>query len=482
MVKSLKQKTIYGMIWNGTERFGSSFFLFISNLILARLLLPKDFGCIGMLMVFISLSDAIVDGGFGSALIQKKNTTQTDYSTVFYWNIALSIFLYIVLYLLSPLIANFYKISLLSDLLKVQGIILIINALFLIQQNVLKKQVAFKKIAKINLSGIIIGTCIGILFAFMKFGVWSLVIKSLTTSIVQCIGYWISNKWRPQWLFSWTSFTNLFNFGSFIFIGVIINTLYHNLLSLIIGKFFTADTLGYFTQAKKLLEIPRNSISSVIVNVSFPVFSEIQNDLVRVYNAARKSLKSLMFANIPLMILLLILAEPLITLLFTSKWDKSIPYFQVFCIYGILTSPIELNRQIINALGKSKKTFHIMVIQRGLGLILVFAGLYWGMKGILIGYVLAQLVGYIISAVISGKLMGYGLIKQCKDLLPIFCISLIAAIITSLFSMAISDIGYFGMLCLQFAIYVLIYISLSILFKIEGRETYYSLIKSIIHK
>lgn len=482
MAKSLKQQTVFGMIWNGVERLGSSILLFITNLILARLLSPEDFGSIGMLMVFISLSDAIVDGGFGSALIQKKDTTQTDYSTIFYWNVILSIFLYIVLYSSSTTIANFYGMPLLSSVLRVQGMILIINALFLTQQTLFKKQVAFKKIAKNDFSGIVIGTCAGIVSAYMGFGIWSLVIKTLTTAMMQCIAYWISSNWRPQLIFSWGSFAHLFKFGSFIFLAIIINVLYHNLLSLIIGKKFSSATLGYFAQAKKLEEIPRNSISLVVVNVSFPVFSQIQNDRIRVHNAARKSFKSLMYASVPLMVLLLVLAEPLVTLLFTSKWDKSIPYFQVLCVYGILTLPIELNREIMKALGESKKIFYIMIIQRGLGFILVITGLFWGMKGMLIGYVLSQFVGCIISAVMSGKLIGYGLIKQGSDILSVLCISLIAAIITALFPIIISNLGIFCMLCLQFAIYLFIYISLSVLFKIGGREVYFSFIKNSIRK
>jgi O-antigen/teichoic acid export membrane protein len=480
MTESLKQKTISGMIWNGIERCGSSLFLFLSNLILARLLSPDDFGCIGMLLVFISISDAIVDGGFGSALIQKKNPTQADYSTIFYWNIVLSVFLYAILYLLSPSIANFYEIPQLSNVLKVQGVILIINALILIQQNILKKQVAFKKITKINLSAIIAGTGVGILCAYSGYGVWSLVIKSLTTGGLQCLIYWVNNNWRPQWTFSWASFTSLFKFGSFIFLAVIINTLYINLLSLIIGKTFSAATLGYFTQARKLEDVPRSSISSVVTNVSFPIFSQIQDDVVRLTIAIRKCLKSMAFINFPLMLLLIVLAEPLITLLFTSKWYQSIPYFQALCVYGMFASNIELNRGLINALGKSKISFYVMVLQRSLGLILIVIGLYWGMKGMLSGYILSQCLSYIIAAIISGKLMGYGLIKQCRDYLPIFFLSIITAAATYSLPILFPCIHNIWMLCFQLVIYASMYVSLSILFKVEGAEPYYHFLKKIV--
>lgn len=478
MSKSLKDKAISGMIWNGIERFGSSLFLFISNIILARLLSPDDFGCIGMLLVFTSISEAIVDGGFGSALIQKKNPTPTDYSTVFYWNIVLSILLYAVLCFSSPFIAVFYKIPLLSDVLRVQGSILVINAFFLIQQNVLKKQIAFKKIAKINMSAIIAGTSVGILFAFLGFGVWSLVIKSIVTGIIQCIVYWICNNWRPQWLFSWSSFNSLFKFGSFIFLTNVVNTLFHNLLSLIIGKSFSAATLGYFTQAKKLEEIPRNTISAVVTNVSFSVFSQIQDDKARLCAVIRKCLKSMMYINVPTMMLLIVLADALITVLFTSKWEKATPYFQVLCIYGMFTSPIDLNRWVINAIGKSQMSFYIMIVQRLLGLILVVWGLHWGMKGILIGFVTSQFAGYIISAAILSKQVGYRLIKQCWDLIPILLLSSIIAVFVYIVPSFLSDISPIWVLSLQTIIFISMYLFLSIVFKVEGYEPYLSLLKS----
>lgn len=470
------------MLWNGVERFGSSFFLFISNLVLARLLSPDDFGCIGMLMVFISVSDAIIDGGFGSALIQKKDPTETDYSTVFYWNLILSLLLYLVLYFSAPAISRFYDIALLSDVLKVQGLILMINAFVLIQQNILRKQVAFKKLAKINLSAIVLGTVTGIIFAYLGFGVWSLVIKSLVTGLVQCIIYWLSSHWRPQWVFSWTSFRGLFKFGGFMFLTVIVNNLYHNFITLIIGKSFSAATLGYFTQAKKLEDVPRNSLSAVITNVTFPVFSHIQDDIERLLNAARKCTKSMAFLNFPLMMLLIVTAEPLFTLLFTDKWSQSVPYFQVLCVYGLILSPNELNDNIIRALGKSNISLYIMVIQRSIGIILILIGLLWGIKGMLLGYVLSQYISFAISANILGRLMGYGLFKQCKDCFSALLFAIIAAIVAWLGSLVMSNINYVLLMCLQCIIYAFIYLGLSKVFKVEGFEIYYKIIKNKLKK
>ena len=482
MPKTLRERTISGMIWNAMERFGGSLFLFISNLVLARLLSPDDFGCVGMLLVFISVSDAVVDGGFGSALIQKKNPTAIDYSTVFYWNILLSFFLYGILYLSSPIIADFYRIPLLSDVLKMQGIVLLFNAFTLVQQNVLKKQIAFKKIAKINLSAIVIGTCTGILFAFAGFGVWCLVIKSLTTALVQCIIYWTSSHWRPQWVFSWVSFKSLFRFGSFVFFTSIVNTLYANIISLIIGKSFSAITLGYYTQARKLEDIPRQSLSAVVQNVTFPVFSQMQDNLNQLREAMRKCLKALAFITFPLMLLMFIIAEPLFLLLFTEKWRPSVPYFQILCMYGYIMVIIELNGNVLKSLGEGKFFLLARTLQKVIGILLVLGGLKWGMKGLLAGYVLSQYVGFIILTTVSGRVIQYGTLQQMKDLFPIFIISITTAAITYFLTSLLSGAHYLILLAFGIVVYIVIYLISAKVLHLESFKLFSQILKNKIYE
>lgn len=478
MGKALKDKTIYGMFWNTLERFGSSLFLFLTNLILSRMLSPSDFGCIGMLLVFVSLSEAIVDGGFGSALIHKKNPSQKDYSTIFYWNILLAFLLYLVLYFSSSIIADFYHVELLTDILKVQGVILIINAFSLIQKNILVKQISFKRVAKINLFGVFVGSIVGIVFAYLGFGVWSLVIKSLSTAVLQCITYWVINRWRPYWIFSWDSFVELFQYGSFLFLTVVFNALYHNVLSLVIGRSFSPSALGYFTQAKKMEDIPRSSISSVVTSVSFPVFSEMKDDKNRLRNAVQSCLKSVMFINLPIMLILIVVAKPLILLLFTEKWEQSIPCFQALCVYGIFYTPNELNRGVTKAIGKSKITLLILMLQRTLGLSLVFSGLYWGMKGLLVGYVFSEILCYIISAAVTGKFIQYGIWQQLKSFIPIFCISLLAAFLSYLLIYLPLNLGYSLLIFLHVITFCISYISFALIFRIQGIEPYIYMLKT----
>ena len=267
MAISLKQQTISGMIWSFLQRFGSMGVSFISNIIFARLLTPDDYGCIGMLTIFIALSNTFIDGGFGSALIQKKRPTQEDYSTIFYWNVFLSIVLYAILFLCAPLIADFYNIEILSKILQVEGIILIINALGIIQNNQLRKQLKFKSIAHITLTASIVSVIVAIVMAYMGYGVWSLVAQQIVLSFVSTLLYWIHGSWRPSRTFSARSFKELFGFGSFILLSSLLNAFCNNLNGLLIGKFFNASSMGYFTQAKKLEDVFSSSIETVVGQV-----------------------------------------------------------------------------------------------------------------------------------------------------------------------------------------------------------------------
>lgn len=461
MAESLKQKTISGMIWNATERFGSSLLLFISNLILARLLTPDDFGCIGMLLVFISVSEAIIDGGFGSALIQKKNPTKEDYSTVFYWNLTLSLFLYVSLFMLAPQIAVFYDIPLLCKVLRIEGIVLVVNSLYLVQQNILKKEIRFREIARCNLGAVVFGTIVGIWMAYMGYGIWSLVMKILVTSVTKCIAYWMTGKWKPQFLFTKTSFFNLFSFGSFMFLNTMINNIYQNMLSLFIGKNFSAASLGYFSQARKMEDIPRDSLSAVINNVTFPIFSQLQDDKDQLRSAARKCLALLTYMGFPLMMLMISISSPLILLLFTSKWQQTIPYFQILCLHGLIYIPFSVNVNIIQSLGKSKLLFYIMLTQGLLGISMAFSGAYFGVKGVLAGFVMSAYISYFIISVYCGRLIGYGIRKQLKDVLQSFSIASISFLATRVCHFFIGEFPHFVELIILSVVYLSCFLGLS---------------------
>lgn len=417
------------MMWNAVERFGSTFFLFLSNLVLARLLMPSDFGTVAMLMVFISISETIVDAGFGSALIQKKDVDEKDYSTVFIWNIFFSLFLYSILYICSPFIANFYNDSLLCNILRVQGIVIILNSFIIVQIAKLKKELNFRLIAKINLFSVVVGTIAAIICAFYGMGVWSLVVKMVLQSLIQVISYnWIVRKvFSIQ--FNFDRFLSMFKFGIFIFLNRLLNTLFNNIMTLIIGKFFSSSTLGYYNQGKKLEDLPRGTISSIIYNVAFSAFSIIKDDKERLCKSASSCMRCLALISTPVMMFAFIVAEPLIIVLYGEKWIPSVLYFRILCIGSLVTSPLELNSEIINSIGKSKMSFNIRMFQRTIGTILMLFGVSFGMKGLLIAYVIGQLLSFFLSSLFTGKYVGYGFVIQIKDIVPFLLFSIVASII-----------------------------------------------------
>ena len=320
MAESLKQKTISGMLWSGIQRFGTMGIAFISNIVLARLLSPDDYGCIGMLAIFITVSNTFVDGGFGSALIQKKEPTQRDYSTIFWWNLFLSIVIYGILYLGAPFISQFYRIPLLSQVLRVQGVILIINALNIIQSNQLRKRLNFRKLAVINIISQLVGVCVAIVTAWHGWGVWALVAQQIVASSMTSILLWTLNRWLPDVAFSMESFRQLVGFGSFILCSNLINNICDNIQGLLIGKFFNSSSLGLYTQARKLEEVATTSISNVVNQVAYPVLAEKQADNNAMIRVLKRFIIFIAFVVFPLMFLLILIAEPLILVLYSAKW------------------------------------------------------------------------------------------------------------------------------------------------------------------
>ena len=264
MPENLKEKTIAGMLWSSVGRLGTMLINFLSNLVLARLLMPDDFGCIAMLYVFIAVSAIFVNGGLGSALIKRKNPTHLDYTTVFYWNLAVSLIFYLLLFFTAPAIARFYAMPQLSAVLRVQSLTLLIQAFAIVQATQLQKQLIFRELSIRNLIAAIIGTVIGIAMAFWGYGVWSLVASSLCSAVASVLLLWRMSSWRPTWEFSWKSLGSLFSFGGLMLLSSLVETIYVNIQRLIIGKMFTASDLGYYNQAKKLEEVPTTTLSTIV--------------------------------------------------------------------------------------------------------------------------------------------------------------------------------------------------------------------------
>ncbi len=468
MASDLKKKTLSGMIWSFVQRFGTMAISFVSNIVLARLLTPDDYGTIGMLMIFIAVANTFVDGGFGSALIQKKEPTQEDYSTIFWWNMFLSIVLYGLLFLGAPAIARFYNLPLLCDVLRVQGIVLIINALSIIQQNQLRKQLKFKRLATVTVISAILSAGTAIILAYIGWGVWALVAQQLMLSGFTAIQLWVLNKWYPLLIFSKETFKQLFGFGGFILASNLINTFFNKLQELIIGKIFNASTLGYYTQAVKLEEVISKSIASVVDQVSYPILAEVQKDNNSLKNIIYKFSSIIAFVTTPLMFILIISARTIILILYSEKWLPSAEYFQILCYAGIAICLQGISYYAVASKGKSNEIFKWTIIKRILGAILVIIGtIYGGMIGLLWGFCASAWLLLFVNQYLVSKYIGYTLYQQYKDLLPIYIISFATFIITNA-TVNIINVDIYLNGIIGAIIYIILYIGCAYTFKIQA--------------
>lgn len=425
MTHSLGHKAVSGAIWASINRFGSMSMQFVVNIILARLLLPADFGMIGMLTIFIAISQTLIDGGFGSALIQKKNPTQKDYSTIFFWNLFFSGILYLILFLCAPLIAKFYSMPNLSSILRVLALSLILSGIVSIQKVRLQKELAFKIIAVVDLISYALTALIAIYLADRGLGAWSLVIMQLAYIALSIIMLSFITHWKPSLYFSKTSLKELFGFGGFIMAANILQTVCSNVQGLIIGKRFSATQMGYFSQAYKLDLVTSYSIPQVIVQVMYPIYSSIQDDKARLNSIVLMNMRVIAFIVFPILSILILSAEPLITLLYGEKWLPSVPYFRILCVGGFFVCLQNLNYYAVAAVGKSKSLFKWSFYKWGFLLVALLIGMNFGMYGILWGMVLSNLNIFLTNAFLSSKHTGLTFTNQIYTIFPIFLISII---------------------------------------------------------
>lgn len=478
MSDSLKEKAIAGMLWSSVGRIGTIFINFLSNLILARLLMPDDFGCIAMLYVFIAVSSIFVNGGLAMALIQRKNPTHIDYTTAFYWNIVVSLIFYLLLFFSAPAIARFYEMPLLSAVLRVQSLTMLIQSFSIVHTAQMQKQLRFRELSIQNLTGAIVGTVIGIVMAFCGFGVWSLVASAVSSTIVMVLMIWHMNTWRPTWGFSWQSLKSLFSFGVLMLFSSLVETVYTNLQRLIIGKMFTPRDLGYYNQAEKLEEVPSTTLSTIVNEVSFPVFSQLQDEHDRLILALKKNIKAVAFLNFPIMTLLIVIAHPLITFLYSTKWEPSVPYFQVLCLYGLLFTLTTLNSSIVKSLGRGLLFFILQFATRLMGVGMIVVGVKTGgIMGMMWAIAFFGLVCYIINTIVVGKLVGYGFFRQFIDCFP--CLLTTALAFGSAWLCGrLWNINEYGLMLVQIALFTIVYLSVSYLFKLEALNIYRDIVKS----
>ncbi|MEJ2491639.1 MAG: MOP flippase family protein [Desulfuromonadales bacterium] len=428
MSSELKQKTVSGLFWSLVDNFATYGLAFVIGVILARLLTPSEFGLIGMIMIFIALSRSVIDSGFSQALIRKKECSETDYSTVFYFNLAAGAILFGVLFWVAPYISSFFNEPRLTSLVRVLGVVLVIDALTIIQRTILTRRLDFKLQTKISVVASLVSGAIAIIMAYRGFGVWSLVARQVSQSAFHSLLLWFWNQWRPVWGFSKDSFRELFSFGSKLLVSGLIDTAYRNIYYLVIGKYFSATELGYFTRAEQFKNLPSQNLSGVISRVSFPVLASIQDDLTRLKDYYRKLIRSTMFLTFVLMLGLSAVAKPTILVLIGEKWRPSIIYLQMLCFVGMFYPLNALNLNMLKVKGRSDLFLRLEVIKKVLAVPTIIAGILWGIKVMIAGMMVNAVIAYYLNSYWSGQMIGYPLRDQVKDILPSFLIAVFISV------------------------------------------------------
>ena len=464
---SLKQKAAAGMVWTALQRYSMMFIQFISGIVLARLLTPYDYGCIGMLSIFMVIAEAFIDGGFGSALIQRKNPSQVDYSTIFYWNIGMAFLMYGILFFCAPAIARFYRIPLLCDVLRVQGLVLFIYSFNIVQRNQLRKNLNFKVLSIVSITTALVALVVTIWMAYKGFGVWSLVAQNLITAAIPALVFWFYIRWRPVLAFSWKSFKDLFGFGFYMFLTLVVNRLGQQIQGLLIGRVYNASTMGYYSKAHGLEKLASTSISKVMTDVTYPLYAEAQDNKARMIGMIKRLTSTLSYLTFPLMFILILIAKPIFVLLYSERWLASVPYFQVLCLAGLPNCLQAVNLQTISAIGKSKTMFFWTLLKRGIGIAMIVGGLLlFGMKGLLAGVVVNSWFSYLVNIGLVSKHIGYKWTTQLKDLLPMTIASLLATGISygvsSLLHLSLYPDGI-----VRLVVFLVLYLGWSFLFKPE---------------
>jgi O-antigen/teichoic acid export membrane protein len=476
-LSSLKDKAIKGFFWSLIERFGNQLIQFIIGLILARLLTPNDYGLLGMILIFISLAQVFSEGGFSAALIRKSRIRNIEYSTVFWFNLVISLSSYAILFITAPYISQFFNEPQLNLLVKIVSLNVIINSLAYIQKTILIKELNFKSQAKINLGSILISGLFGVLMAIFGLGVWALVIQTLIRNSIVCVFFWIQSEWKPNLVFSKTAFKNLYAFGSKLMLSSLINVISENLHSIIIGKLFSAKSLGFYTRANQFQKLPVSSIYGAISAVSYPVLSELQSDVEKLRSGYRKMIKLIGFVLFPIMAILAAVSDQMIYVVLTDKWMPASEMLKVLCIIGLFYPFHAINLDVLKVKGRSDLFLKLEIIKQFFNVLIILISFGFGIMGLIWGTVVLNVICFIINAWYSDDFINYGMVKQVKDLSVFFVISVFVYGLLYLFNLHFPHPRLY--LILAPITGLCIYAFVAYIFKLEERYTIIEIVKKM---
>ena len=467
---------IKSLFWKFFERLGSQLVSVVVSIILARLLLPEQYGAIALIMIFINVCNVIIDGGLNTALIQKKNADNIDFSTILYSSILISSILYAILFLLAPYIAEFYHLPILQNVIRVLGINLFFYAINSIQRAFVSKYMLFNKLFYSSFISVVISGLIGILLAYENFGIWALVAQNLSCTIITCVVMWFTIKWRPILQFSFERFYKLFSYGWKILMANLIPVIFVEIRKLFIGKLYTPSNLAYYEKGEQFPSLIMNNIFTSIQTILLPTLSECQDDRVRVKAIMRRSTKMSCFIIYPLMVGLIVTAEPLINILLGDKWQEVIPYMQIMCVANFFRPITISNWEAIKALGYSGITLKLEVVKKVVDIVILLISINLGVKAIAWGMVVFNFLCIFINLSPNVKLLNYKIHEQIFDAVPTLMIAVIMGVI--IFLLRYTDLGNLSLLCSQILVGVTSYMFLCHMFKEESYTYLLSLVKT----
>lgn len=426
---SLRKQATSGMVWTFTQQFGNQLISFVVSLVLARILLPEQFGLIGMIAVFVSIGKALLDSGLTQSLIRSKELDQEDYSTVFYFNLAASVLIYTIIFFGAPFIAAFYEQSILTPIIRLYCTTFIISAFSAVQGARLTQKMDFKTQTIIGIPSAILSGIIGISMAYNGFGVWSLVWSGISGAFFSALQLWIYSKWRPSWVFNFEKFKEHFNFGYKLTLSGILDQVFNNIYLIIIGKYFAAAQVGFYTRAQTTKQLPVKNISGALNKVTYPLFASIQDDDVRLKRVYSQLMQMVVFVIAPVMVLLAVIAEPLFVFLFTEKWLPAVPYFQILCATGILYPIHAYNLNVLKVKGRSDLFLRLEIIKKIVIVIAIAATIKFGIIALIYGQVFTSIIAFFINTHYTGKYINYTAWQQARDILPIILLAFAVGLI-----------------------------------------------------
>mgnify|MGYP002575688853 FL=1 len=430
--ESLKNKTIKGVGWSAADALLGQGVTFIVGLVLARLLSPDEYGLIGICLIFTTVLNGIVDSGFSNALIRKKEVTDEDYNTMFMTNMAISIVLYVLLFISAPLVSDFFHRIELTALVRVTGLILFLNALSITQVTILTKNIDFKTKTKASLVSAIISGVIGIVMAFMGYGVWSLVAQQLSKQLLYTLCLWVLNKWCPKFTFYNDSFKYMWGFGWKLLVSGILNNVWNQLYQVVIGRCYTSSTLGHYTRANECASIFSSNLTTIIQRVTFPVLSELQDDKKKLLVSYRKLIKVSMFVTVICMFALGAMAEPMIYSLIGPQWHQAATFLPFICITMSLYPLHAINLNMLQVQGRSDLFLYLEIVKKIITLIPIFIGAFVGVYWMLCASIFTGFIAFLLNSWFTGKFLNYSSWQQLKDVLPSYLIALFIGFIVYL--------------------------------------------------